>query len=723
MASVADYNKDTPPTLMTSLPTDAASASALVDDGAAAKLTEILRSEIGVAALLTRLKQSISSSRDFAVFLKKRAMLEDDQAQGIRKLCKATIESLRRPDCRQESYGHQFEGITRLHDRLAENGLDFALALHQIHDEMLELANNMERNRKHWKQTGTTAEKKAHDAEQAAEKAKAKYISCAEEYDRVKTGARPTKSFGFKASRSGSQHEEELHRRVLAASADYESKVQIANANRQELVAALRPQAVGALRELVRECDAGLTVHLQKYAELNEKLILRNALTINPPGEPEQTRTLRDMVGFIDNDNDFKFFLFEFSSKTPLPLKEPELKFEPHPSLVATQPFHQQQQQQHPQYLQQQHQQQQHQQQQHQQQQHQQQQHQEQQHQQQQHMPQQQQYQQQQHQQQQHFQQQQLPQQLPQQPLQQPQPHQQYGIPQNTPPQGVLGGIQGGIQGGIRNLLGNGNGNRGSPVQLNSPAGMAPQDPQSAMVPNGGGFGAVIQQPVTLPIAQPVHPGQVPMLRSDSQQTAVHPTSLNPIFGVSLDDLFARDDLLIPKVIEECIQAVELYGLDVEGIYRLSGDKKHVDQIKIMFDNDQNLDFRRPEDFFHDVNSVASVLKQFLMELPDPVITNELYAQFIGASKIDDPVSRRDALHGLINQLPDPNYAILRRLILHLHAVQQHANTNRMNTGNLAICFGPTLMCNTNANMADTGWQVRAIDTVLQNCFSIFDNE
>lgn len=46
MASVADYNKDTPPTLMTSLPTDAASASALVDDGAAAKLTEILRSEV-----------------------------------------------------------------------------------------------------------------------------------------------------------------------------------------------------------------------------------------------------------------------------------------------------------------------------------------------------------------------------------------------------------------------------------------------------------------------------------------------------------------------------------------------------------------------------------------------------------------------------------------------------------------------------------------------------
>jgi len=95
--------------------------------------------------------------------------------------------------------------------------------------------------------------------------AKAKYISCAEEYDRVKTGARPAKTFGFKAAKSGSQHEEELYRRTQAAAADYESKVQIANANRQEVVATVRPQAVGALRTLVRECDAGLTAYLQKY--------------------------------------------------------------------------------------------------------------------------------------------------------------------------------------------------------------------------------------------------------------------------------------------------------------------------------------------------------------------------------------------------------------------------------------------------------------------------
>jgi len=114
--------------------------------------------------------------------------------------------------------------------------------------------------------------------------------------------------------------------------------------------------------------------------------------------------------------------------------------------------------------------------------------------------------------------------------------------------------------------------------------GIAPRDARGAMVPplETHGFGTVIQQPVILPIAP--QPGQTSMLPSDSQPS-VNPPALRPVFGVALDDLFTRDDMLIPKVVHECIQAVDLYGLDVEGIYRLSGDKKVVDQIKMMFDN------------------------------------------------------------------------------------------------------------------------------------------
>lgn len=76
------------------------------------------------------------------------------------------------------------------------------------------------------------------------------------------------------------------------------------------------------------------------------------------------------------------------------------------------------------------------------------------------------------------------------------------------------------------------------------------------------------------------------------------------------------------------------------------------------------MDFRNPENFQHDVNSVAGLLKQFFKDLPDPLLTTEFYNDFIDAARVDDENVRRDSLHAVINSLPDPNYATLRALTL-----------------------------------------------------------
>lgn len=108
-------------------------------------------------------------------------------------------------------------------------------------------------------------------------------------------------------------------------------------------------------------------------------------------------------------------------------------------------------------------------------------------------------------------------------------------------------------------------------------------------------------------------------------------------------------------VVYQCIQAVDLFGLTVEGIYRLSGSLPSVNKLKSMFDTGMSqraaasslehallirhpdtesphLDFRNPENFFHDVNSVAGLLKQFFRDLPDPLLTRQHYAAFIEAA-------------------------------------------------------------------------------------------
>ncbi len=127
---------------------------------------------------------------------------------------------------------------------------------------------------------------------------------------------------------------------------------------------------------------------------------------------------------------------------------------------------------------------------------------------------------------------------------------------------------------------------------------------------------------------------------------------LKPVFGMTLEELFIRDNSAVPMIVYQCIQAVDLYGLEVEGIYRLSGTSSHVTKLKAMFDNGtptlnpqryplirpcadaSKVDFRNPENFFHDVNSVAGLLKQFFRDLPDPLLTKENYAAFIDAASM-----------------------------------------------------------------------------------------
>ncbi len=231
--------------------------------------------QIGINTLLTRLKQSITSAREFAAFLKKRSNLEEEQAQGLKKLCKASHDAARRPDNRQGSYVQNYEEVIRIHDSMADNGVQFALSLHQMHEDLHDLAANMERGRKHWKQNGLSAEKRVQDSEALMEKAKSKYDSLAEDYDRARTGDKQSgRVFGLKGPKSAAQHEEDLHRKVQQADSDYSSRVQTAKSQRQELVSTLRPQAIKALQELINECDAGLTLQLQKFG------VLLNAISL-----------------------------------------------------------------------------------------------------------------------------------------------------------------------------------------------------------------------------------------------------------------------------------------------------------------------------------------------------------------------------------------------------------------------------------------------------------
>ncbi|KAG5917657.1 hypothetical protein E4U42_007164, partial [Claviceps africana] len=273
---------------------------------------------VGIPTLLSRLKQSVASAKEFAMFLKKRSIIEDDHAQSLRKLCRSTQDNSRRPEHRQGTFSRSYDEMIFIHDRMAENGAHFAASLHQMHEELLELIANGERGRKMWKANGLAAEQKVADLEQVMRKSKTKYDSLAEEYDRTRTGEvkQGGKVLGaFKAHKSAAQQEEDLLRKVQTADHTYQNHVQTLQNEKAHLEKLARPEAVKALRELITETDAAVTLQMQKFAALNEKLLLGNGLVVSPfknnqaPEGAGKPRSLRQAVAAIDNEKDMNDYV------------------------------------------------------------------------------------------------------------------------------------------------------------------------------------------------------------------------------------------------------------------------------------------------------------------------------------------------------------------------------------------------------------------------------
>lgn len=82
-------------------------------------------------------------------------------------------------------------------------------------------------------------------------------------------------------------------------------------------------------------------------------------------------------------------------------------------------------------------------------------------------------------------------------------------------------------------------------------------------------------------------PGQIPPAYGSppgASPMANMPPPSKPVFGVSLGRLYERDGFAVPTLVLKCMQTVVHFGLEVEGIYRVPGNKPHVDKLKSMAD-------------------------------------------------------------------------------------------------------------------------------------------
>lgn len=166
--------------------------------------------------------------------------------------------------------------------------------------------------------------------------------------------------------------------------------------------------------------------------------------------------------------------------------------------------------------------------------------------------------------------------------------------------------------------------------------------------------------------------------------------SPRPVFGMPLAAAVERtmmyDGVRLPAVFRECVDHVEKHGMKCEGIYRVSGIKSKVDELKAAYDREESPNLEE-----YEPNTVASLLKQYLRDLPENLLTKELVPRFEEACGRATESEKVQEFQRLLQELPECNYLLISWLIVHMdHVIAKELET-KMNIQNISIVLSPTV--------------------------------
>ncbi|XP_025742943.1 rho GTPase-activating protein 24 isoform X1 [Callorhinus ursinus] len=166
------------------------------------------------------------------------------------------------------------------------------------------------------------------------------------------------------------------------------------------------------------------------------------------------------------------------------------------------------------------------------------------------------------------------------------------------------------------------------------------------------------------------------------------------IFGQKLEDTVRYEkrygNRLAPLLVEQCVDFIRQRGLKEEGLFRLPGQANLVKELQDAFDCGEKPSF----DSNTDVHTVASLLKLYLRELPEPVIPYAKYEDFLSCAKLlsKEEEAGVKELAKQVKSLPVVNYNLLKYICRFLDEVQSYSGVNKMSVQNLATVFGPNIL-------------------------------
>jgi len=160
------------------------------------------------------------------------------------------------------------------------------------------------------------------------------------------------------------------------------------------------------------------------------------------------------------------------------------------------------------------------------------------------------------------------------------------------------------------------------------------------------------------------------------------------VFGVNYNELCKRLNEPIPALISQSIDYLvntEQF-IKQQGIFRVSAPKPKLDAIRSKANKGDTVDIASL-----DVHTVTGLIKAFLRDLPAPLLTYELYTDFVGLSELEKP-ERMKKLKSILGKLPKENYELFRKLAAMCVRIVEYSEDNKMNATNVAVVLCPSLL-------------------------------
>ncbi|XP_073493345.1 rho GTPase-activating protein 30 [Phyllobates terribilis] len=179
-------------------------------------------------------------------------------------------------------------------------------------------------------------------------------------------------------------------------------------------------------------------------------------------------------------------------------------------------------------------------------------------------------------------------------------------------------------------------------------------------------------------------------LAMKARQRVKKKTVKDKIFGCDLLEHLQMSGQEVPQVLKSCAEFVEEHGI-VDGIYRLCGIASNVQKLRQEFDIERPPDLNKST-YLQDVHCVSSLCKAYFRELPNPLLTYQLYDKFADAVAIQLEEQRLIKIREVLKELPLSHYRTLEYLMKHLLRMASYSSQTNMHSRNLAIVWAPNLL-------------------------------